>query len=1298
MITRELTVAIGLILATEARLLAQTAAASPPIQIPSATAAAAPSPAASPEATEPAGANAIADVVTTGTDGTSQKEATEQQTKQQEEAQRKAEEAKKKADAEKLKRERIQKLQKIVFDRRPSTTLRFWSTPLDGDEDEKQTGAGDESKDQDLDTTKEPTAAVLEAQRKADDAKAFDEAVTQYQRDVTLGNWAGVKSFLAGLEQETAKAAYAHLLRSLLQGPRPPRSSGSSSNNSQRSPHAEKNSFDTDDVFALADVAPTELERTHIQSLGGILRTTLTRGSVLTEFVDDLKAETTKNPANAIITPRQAARILFDAGRPQEAGDFLPSLDQAKSADDHEALNLLSRYQLAIYADERKPEQLEQAWHITQAILTADEIEKEEKEEALKRSVELAPKVRKELGQTWLEESYTKSPERGMEVLAAIGTASATGLARRQPSATRLQSLQLQSIAINALLESSAELAQQWKPTISLLANNWLREATHTYTYDESTRLGPRLARDRYGNYYYGNEDVSYNRSRMSNQPDAIVTAELLKIRPSEKWLEYVHQGLKPKFQKIYAQLYLKVSEEADAFPYIETLAQTHPKLAKDLVDEFLRVWTRNHDPNANSSRSRSNFYVYSYGYSRNAEGIPLTRSKQQRNIKELSGWVARLKELPVELDESLLFRAFSNCHSTAEVYRMDAIEEVFGSIKHMKPKTIAAMAQQMRHNLKGVWRAPAVQKENKTNRKQKDIEAEVLRGYGVARGVIQNALDRYPDSWQLQSAIAAVNHDENEFQSSLAKDSEFSARRQQALDQFRSAAQVYIDTATELPEQDETIEPFTLWFQASLGACDLADIDEKKQTDQKQMALIREAIDSLPGEQGKRHMAMFANALFTRMSSLKPGVKFNYLKSGFEIVGDHEAAHEAQKVYQYYKDLVTEIKLEAVVDGSDAVGQKPFGLFVNILHTREIERESGGFAKYLQNQNNGRYYYNYGRPTEDYRDKFEEFATKALEDHFEVMSVTFQPENVRSKELPTEGWRVTPYAYLLLKARGPEVDKIAPLRMDFDFLDTSGYAVIPVETPMLPIDAQQAAVTLRPFAQLNITQTLDDRESDKLKVEVKATARGLVPDLDQILNFDPSEFDIVQSDDQGLAVSRFDPDADENVVLSERTWMISLHAKPGLAEHPKSFQFAAPKPDVDVQELTFQRFQDADLAAVEREVSLEQDYGEPSRTSLWWTLGLMATVPVSLLALFRFAPKRNRQTVKRFQLPQTVTPFTVLGLLKDIEQNNGLDAPKQQELASSINRIETYYFEGGNGQQEPNIQEIAETWVRQSP
>src|SRR5262249_36569142 len=149
----------------------------------------------------------------------------------------------------------------------------------------------------------------------------------------------------------------------------------------------------------------------------------------------------------------------------------------------------------------------------------------------------------------------------------------------------------------------------------------------------------------------------------------------------------------------------------------------------------------------------------------------------------------------------------------------------------------------------------------------------------------------------------------------------------------------------------------------------------------------------------------------------VKAPVKHRYLKAGLEIVGDHKFAYEARKAFEYYKDLVTEIRLETEIDGPDTVGtDEPFGVIVNLRHTREIERESGGFSRYLQNQNNNIFFaYNFGRPTTDYRDRFQAAVQDTLNEQFEVLSVTFQSENVNSRATREYGWRITPYAYLLL-------------------------------------------------------------------------------------------------------------------------------------------------------------------------------------------------------------------------------------------------------------------------------------------
>jgi hypothetical protein len=944
---------------------------------------------------------------------------------------------------------------------------------------------------------------------------------------------------------------------------------------------------------------------------------------------------------------------------------------------------------------------LERAWKVTQAALAAGAIDRDQKNEAIRRAVELTPKIRAELGRAWLEESFTRRPERGMEIIAAIGTESAQGMQTHAfDTDFRLKSLELQKLAVDALLEKAPDRGKSWAGTLALLAGSWLREAEFSYRFDFSTSLGPRMQFDRYGNMFYSNYDP-FSPEMMARQrgmPMALRVGDVVKNMPGEGWLAYAEAGMKPKFATVVAQLYLKVSEEERAFPYIEHLSRTNPRQAKELAEEFVRVWTKNHDPNSQQLRRSRFFYVY--GFENRAEGIPLTRSKQERNLTELAEWVARLRKLPIgEVDEQLLTQAFTACHSTAEVYRLDAIEKVFGSFDSLKPLTLAELIQQMRGNLLGVWRQPAQQEKAKTKRREKDIRAEVLRGYEVARAVIERGMVKGPGHWALVLAKATMLHDENNYRQEIERSAEFVPKRQQAFAEFQRAADLYVKAVPALEQNDETTQVFDYWYCATLGACDPQHISEETLADSRQLKLIRASLASIKGDAGERHLSKFANSLFTRLSQIKPSVKFRYLKAGFEIVGDHPQALDARKVFDYYKDVVTEIKLETKVDGSDSIGhEQPFGLFVNLRHTREIERESGGFGRYLQNQNNTGYsfYYNFGRPLENYRDKFQEAAKQALQEHFEVISVTFQDDKVNSRATADYGWRVTPYAYLLLKARSPKVDRVPPLRLDLDFMDTSGYVVLPVESPALPVDATPAEGPVRPFNKLQITQTLDEREAKdgRLILEVKGVARGLVPNLKEIVSLNHPGFQVEKIDDQGVSVSKFDPDSEENLVDSERTWLVSFRASPDQPKPPATFRFASAK--VDGAELIYQRYVDADLAKVGPEVSLESKYDQPRYAWLWWVGGGLAGVAFLAVAAWKLCSGPKRLIAERYKMPDRVTPFTVLGLLREIHENNTLPGQEMQELAASIERIEHHFFAASDGEQ-IDLQQLAETWIHRA-
>ena len=148
-----------------------------------------------------------------------------------------------------------------------------------------------------------------------------------------------------------------------------------------------------------------------------------------------------------------------------------------------------------------------------------------------------------------------------------------------------------------------------------------------------------------------------------------------------------------------------------------------------------------------------------------------------------------------------------------AEVYRLEDIEKVFGDSDSLQPNTLAGMIQTMRSNLATVWRKPDVQKNSKTQRKDKEIQAEVFRGYRVARSVLEKGLEKYPESWSLHLALACILFDENTYQYELTKDSQFTARRSRAFDQFENAAILYAEQVEGLPQDKESSEVYEFWF-----------------------------------------------------------------------------------------------------------------------------------------------------------------------------------------------------------------------------------------------------------------------------------------------------------------------------------------------------------------------------------------------------------------------------------------------------------------------------------------------------
>jgi hypothetical protein len=199
------------------------------------------------------------------------------------------------------------------------------------------------------------------------------------------------------------------------------------------------------------------------------------------------------------------------------------------------------------------------------------------------------------------------------------------------------------------------------------------------------------------------------------------------------------------------------------------------------------------------------------------------------------------------------------------------------------------------------------------------------------------------------------------------------------------------------------------------------------------------------------------------------------------------------------------------------------------------------------------------------------------------------------------------------------------------------------------------------------------------------------VPAFASIAEFAPKGFEVARETDHGPSIVKF---ADDGVAIqTERSWTFQMRAKDGLAERPRSFEFASARLPVATVE-NF-RYVDADLAPVGPVADLGESYGSPRRVWPWFALGALLVAALVYFGL-RSRHKTAAVDTARFRVPETVTPFTVLGLLREIESENGLQPDEHRAIAAEIEALEAHYF-GAARAAEPDLAAVARRWVTTS-
>lgn len=1127
--------------------------------------------------------------------------------------------------------------------------------------------------------------------------------VERFRLDVIRGDWPAVGSSLAAMPTNEAAQVYDHLLRTLMMPPGRggPGGEGGPPQGPQQGPPP-MHFLLPGDVLALADAAPAELTEARLTQLGTLLGRTLERGAPAGPLVRQLATGTARLGGDDPARRAAAARLLIAAGRPKEAADFLPPLEASRATNDFATLNLhaarLAGGQAGHESDDpakaraARHAALDSSWELTQFLLLATNAPAAERQKALHRALDLLPKLQREAGSNWLRTTFAGQPALGLAILAEAGRVAAQGPAQR-PADARAAALRVQRRAVDGLL-AVGQPAASWRLPLNALAATWLREAELTRRRgDEPPPQQPQF--DQFGNQIYYGPQPGF---RDPSQPEPVEAAVLLETAPEGGWLVQLDPAVAPRVRVVRVPLLAQEERFADALAALALVAKDDPDAGRLLAGDCLSAWARRRSPSQNQFQPR--YYGPYYNPYQQMGGIALTRARQERNLDELAGFLPALNRLPKPPAKEVLVTAFTGAHSAAEVFRVEDIERVFGPVDGLDGPLLAGLIQTMRERLAGQWRQPRVQQDAKTKRTDKEISAQVARGYALLAGLAEAAERRAPDDWSATLARAATLFDSAEFDYGQKVDlAVYTAKRDEAFRHFARAAELYAAKLPALDEPEETTRVFEQWFSATLGASDLAYLTRQTEPSTNQLGRIRAAMAGLPDGAAARHRTAFARGLSERSQGLRPELKPRYLRAGLEIAGDDPAAAEARKLVRYYDDLLRELVLDVRVDGDAAVGHgRPFGVFVSLLHTDAVGRESGGFAKYLQNQGNQGYYFNpYGGGPVNYRDDFEKQVREKFSDSFEVVAVTFHEDKVEPRGTDRPGWREFPYAYLLLKAKDASADTLPALQLNMDFVDSAGQVVLPVSSAPVLVDARPEPPPARPARQIELTQMLDDRElgAGRATLEIKATARGLVPELSGLVDVAFSGFTVTNVDDRGVVLTQMDTEGDAVAPVSERVWLLSLTPTAGAAGG--SLAFAFPQPRQADTKATYKRYADADLVEVPAEIAVA---GVPLQRGWWWlwALGGVGLGAAAFLVWLRMRPAAAEAVAApAYTVPGEVTPFSVIRLLRRMEADGRLPLSdgQRRDLGASIADLQRRYFApGAETDHEADLRALAERWV----
>ncbi len=894
----------------------------------------------------------------------------------------------------------------------------------------------------------------------------IDDQANWLHRNVLAGEWQALQIFLKERAGSDAAEMYAHVLQSTNQG---------------------DPGLLPEEILAISEACPAELTEWQLNLLAQLLKTASSRSST-GPFLQKLREGTTFFGPQDDGRRDRTAKFLSDAQLAVEAFDYLPLLEKAREKSDTQALVAHARYHearsTALGNTPEAQRQKRSAWELYCEIAMMDKAEFAARREAMGQAIELLPSIPPGPATEWLQKVFANKS------LAPTG---------------------LEAVALKAMRIGNEKIGIQEKAAAILM----MKESVDALLNDESVdrnQLRVPLRLLTMSLVSAAEETVSKQSGKGGVAPE---TTLLLRALPGDRWQSLIEPSLAVRAYKAFIGIALSADNTDFALELLAKGIERAPAQSIEMADEFLKIWLVRMNPAPDPRRSTQLIIL---GGRTQQASAPLTRGRQERNLD-------RLKQLLDLLDKigangrglERVVSAFAACHGKAETFRRENVIEVLGKISDLSPSISARLAESMRTGLNGDWKSRDVQKAAGNQRSQSEIDVLIEDGYALAVELIDSATQKEPTAWRYAMTKAALAYDYMQFKRQRDQDAAaYNASRQELFRAFGEAAKQY-QAAVIRGELREDPGVYVTWFSIALGSSDLSsltadDLMTEGAENSDQIQQIRQQMLEMPSEMSASHLGEFARRIIDKLPSLTPEVKPGVVRRAYAVVGDHAAGALLRQTLDLYDDLLkNEIYLHLAIDGSDRVGTQPFGVVLTLRYSAAIGREVGGFSQYLQNNV---YSYIGGKYQPiNFRDRLQRSIEQAFREDLEMVHIGFFDSMNPAKPIQINGksgWEEKPLCYMVLKAKDPSVDRLPTLQMDINTVDESGMVVLPVHSNSVVIDASSGSKKGegrggRPVLGLEVVQTVDTRPNKQnkdsvLKWEITATGRGVVPDLDELL------------------------------------------------------------------------------------------------------------------------------------------------------------------------------------------------------